>query len=483
MHELLTYSATKLSELIRKKEVTSSEIVNIHIEQIKKVNPLLNAVVKERFEEAQKEAKNADQIIKKEQMDKIPPFLGVPCTIKECFAFKGMPNTGGLYSRRNYIAQVDATVVQRVKEAGAIPLGITNVPELCMWMETYNTFYGRTKNPYNQKRIVGGSSGGEGAIISAGGSPFGIGSDLGGSIRMPAFFNGIFGHKPSSGLIPNTGQFPITENEALRYLTTGPLTRRAEDLMPLLKILAGPDGKDPVTTEIPLGEPLKVDIKSLSFYNVEDNGVFDVSRDLREAQKRVVKYLEEKGCSVKTIKIGMLKRSFDIWSSMLSSAGGKTYSELLGNGKKINLFFEFLKLCINCSTHTLPSLVLALGEKFPKLTPSRTKRFVEMGRELKEEIGRTLGSNGIMLYPSYVKPAPYHREPLLKPFHWVYTAIVNVMEMPATQIPLGLNEKGLPLGIQAIASHGNDHITIAVALELEKAFGGWVPPEIGLLKK
>jgi fatty acid amide hydrolase 2 len=483
MHELLTYSATKLSELIRKKEVTSSEIVNIHIEQIKKVNPLLNAVVKERFEEAQKEAKNADQIIKKEQMDKIPPFLGVPCTIKECFAFKGMPNTGGLYSRRNYIAQVDATVVQRVKEAGAIPLGITNVPELCMWMETYNTFYGRTKNPYNQKRIVGGSSGGEGAIISAGGSPFGIGSDLGGSIRMPAFFNGIFGHKPSSGLIPNTGQFPITENEALRYLTTGPLTRRAEDLMPLLKILAGPDGKDPVTTEIPLGEPLKVDIKSLSFYNVEDNGVFDVSRDLREAQKRVVKYLEEKGCSVKTIKIGMLKRSFDIWSSMLSSAGGKTYSELLGNGKKINLFFEFLKLCINCSTHTLPSLVLALGEKFPKLTPSRTNRFVEMGRELKEEIARTLGSNGIMLYPSYVKPAPYHREPLLKPFHWVYTAIVNVMEMPATQIPLGLNEKGLPLGIQAIASHGNDHITIAVALELEKAFGGWVPPEIGLLKK
>lgn len=481
MKRLLTYSATKIAELIRKKEVSATDVVNIHIEQIKRVNPILNAVVKDRFEEAKNDARKVDEIIQSGSKDSLPPLFGVPCTIKECFAFQGMPQTGGLYSRRNLIAQEDATVVKRVKEAGTIPLGITNVPELCMWMETYNTFYGRTRNPYDPKRIVGGSSGGEGAIISAGASPFGIGSDLGGSIRMPAFFNGIFGHKPTAGLIPNTGQFPITENEALRYLTSGPLARRAEDLMPLLKILAGPDGKDPVCTEFQLKDPESVNIQSLNFYNVEDNGVFDVSKDLREAQKKAVKYLENRGVKVKTIKIGMLKRSFDIWSSMLSAAGGKTYSELLGDGKKINILLEFLKLCINRSTHTLPSLVLALGEKLPKLMPARTKRFVEMGRELKEEIKKLLGDNGVMLYPSYVKPAPYHREPLLKPFHWVYTAIVNVIEMPATQIPLGLNEKGLPLGIQAIAAPGNDHLTIAVAIELEKAFGGWVPPRIGLL--
>jgi len=479
--KLLTLSGTKLAEMIKKREVSSVDVVRIHIEQIKRVNPVINAVVKERFEEALNEAKELDQKLRSNADEDNRVFAGVPCTIKECFAFKGFPNTGGLYSRRNFIPQDDATVVKRIKESGAIPLGITNVPELCMWMETYNTFYGRTNNPYNPRRIVGGSSGGEGAIISAGGSPFGIGSDLGGSIRMPAFFNGIFGHKPTGGLVPNTGQFPRTENEAMRYLTSGPLARRAEDLMPLLRILTGPDGEDPSCLRMELGEPEKVDIRSLMFFNVEDNGVFDVSRDLRMAQKRVVSYLQSKGCQVTTVRISRLKRSLDIWASMLSSAGGKTFSELLGDGRKINLFIEFLKLCINRSNHNLPALVLALIEKFPKLTPSRTKRFVEMGKGLKEELTKMLGKNGIMLYPSYVKPAPLHREPLLKPFHWVYTAIVNVMEMPATQIPLGLNENGLPLGIQAIAAPGNDHLTIAVALEMEKAFGGWVPPRIGLL--
>src|SRR5262249_8717417 len=152
--------------------------------------------------------------------------------------------TGGLYARRGKPATRDATAVKRLRAAGAIPLGVTNVSELCMWMESANTVYGRTSNPYDLARTPGGRSGGEGAIVGAGASPVGLGSDVGGSIRMPAFFCGVFGHKPTGGLIPNTGQFPIAENDALRYLTTGPLCRRAEDLWPIVRTLAGPDGED-----------------------------------------------------------------------------------------------------------------------------------------------------------------------------------------------------------------------------------------------
>lgn len=477
----MTYSASKLAELIRKKETSSLEVVNQHIEQIKRVNPVLNAVVKERFEEAIIEAKQADEKIKNTPVDKLPAFHGVPCTIKECFALKGMPNSSGLVSRKNLIAKNDATAVARIRKAGAIPLGVTNVPELCMWMETYNRVYGRTRNPYDRRRIVGGSSGGEGAIIAAGGSPFGLGSDLGGSIRMPAFFNGIFGHKPTGGLVPNSGQFPLPRNEGLRYLTTGPLARRAEDLWPLLKILAGPDNIDTGCKEFTLGNPSEVKINELRVIDLEDNGWIRVNDELKSAQKRVAEYFTNRGAKVIKTEIKGLKRSLDIWSSMLYASGSETFSSMLGGGKPINTVLELLKSIFKSSEHILPSIVLAIIEKIPKMTPKRTKKFVEMGLALKEELVKLLTPEGIMLYPSYPKPAPFHRQPLLMPFHWVYTAILNVMEFPVTQVPLGLNKDGVPIGLQVASIHGNDHLTIAVAMELEREFGGWVPPEIGLL--
>src|SRR5207237_4871758 len=147
-----------------------------------------------------------------------------------------------------------APTVGGLRAAGAIPLGVTNLSELCMWMESNNRVYGRTGNAYDPRRTAGGSSGGEGAIVGAAGAPFGLGSDIGGSIRMPAFFNGVFGHKPTGGLVPNSGQFPMAHGPALRYLTTGPIARHAEDLMPLLRILAGPDGDDAGCVAMELGD-------------------------------------------------------------------------------------------------------------------------------------------------------------------------------------------------------------------------------------
>ena len=208
MKQLLTYSASQLAKIIKDQEVSSEDIVKLHIDQIKKVNPFLNALIKDRFTEAINEAIAADKLIKSRAKEELPPFIGVPCTIKESFAFTGMPNVSGLVSRKGLIQKEDAETVNRLIRAGFIPLGVTNTSELCLWMETNNQVYGRTNNAYDQTRTAGGSSGGEGAIVAAGGSPFGLGSDIWGSIRSPAFFNGVFGHKPTGGLVPSTGHFP-----------------------------------------------------------------------------------------------------------------------------------------------------------------------------------------------------------------------------------------------------------------------------------
>lgn len=478
MDPALFSSATTLARKIRTGALTSREVVETHIAHIERVNPVLNAVVRERFAEARAEADRADELRRTLPEAELPLFHGVPCSIKESFAMRGMPNSAGLVARRERLSDVDATAVARLRQAGAIPLGVTNTSELCMWMESSNRVYGRTNNPYDPSRIVGGSSGGEGAIIGAGGTPFGLGSDVGGSIRMPAFFNGVFGHKPTGGLVPGTGQYPNASPGLARYLTTGPLSRRAEDLMPLLRILAGPDGEDPGCAPFELGDPERVDFEGMTVLDVRGNGFLGVSRDLREAQERVARHLESRGAKVQVATISGLERSLDIWSSMLAEAGGPSFAELLGEGARIAAFRELAKWPLRKSPHTLPAIGLALLEDAVKAAPSRMKRFVDAGIALKSEIVERIGENGVMLYPSYPTPAPRHYAPLFPPIRWVYTAILNVLELPVTQVPLGLNRRGLPLGVQVVSVHGHDHLTIAVALELERAFGGWRPPPL-----
>lgn len=200
-----------------------------------------------------------------------------------------MPNSGGLKSRSKVLASVDAPPVALLKRAGAIPLGVTNTSELCMWMESNNHLYGITSNPYDLERMCGGSSGGEGSIIGGGASVIGIGSDIGGSIRMPCFFNGIFGHKPSKDVVSNDGQFPSCTGLQNDYSGSGPICRYAEDLLPLLKIMAGP-----TADKLSLSEG--VDLKKLRFFTVVDDGgsplTSPVDNQLIQAQKRVAARLE-----------------------------------------------------------------------------------------------------------------------------------------------------------------------------------------------
>lgn len=473
---MLTSSASSLARRIRSRELSSTEVVSAHIKAIRRLNPGINAVVHDRFDQALREAAAADERIDKGPEEDLPPLLGVPCTIKEAFALEGMPNTSGLVSRKGLRATGDATAVARLRRAGAIPMGVTNVSELCMYMESDNLVYGRTNNPYDPSRIAGGSSGGEGAIIGAGASPFGLGSDIGGSIRMPAFFNGVFGHKPTGGLVPGSGQFPMAHGAARRILTTGPLARSAEDLLPLLRILAGPDDID--TGCIPLALPSSptVDFRRLRVLVVRGNDVVPVSDDLTGAQERCADALARRGARVSTRSFPALRHSFEIWAALLSAAGGPSFASMMGGGKPIPAWRELGRWLTRRSPHTLPAIGLALLEKLPPLLPSQAAKFLALAAKLRSEIVDAIGDHGVLLYPPYATTAPRHYVSLIPPFRWVYTAIFNALELPATQVPLGLDRAGLPLGVQVVSVHGGDALTIGVACELERVFGGWVPP-------
>lgn len=475
MDDCLALSGVEIAAHIREGRSSSREAVEAHIAEVRRVNPRLNAVVVERFTHALREAERCDAAVA--AGEPLGPLHGVPCTIKESFAFTGLPNTSGLPARRGVVATQDASAVARLREAGAICMGLTNVSELCMWMESNNRVYGRCNNPYDPRRIVGGSSGGEGSIVGAGASPFGLGADIGGSIRLPAFFCGTFGHKPTGGAVPGTGQFPIAENDALSMLSTGPITRRAQDLMPLLRILAGPDGCDPSTRPMSWPDPSEVSIEGMKVIMVEDDGRNPVSVSLRAALGRAARGLSQLGAQVETRSFGALRRSFLMWAARMNHSAETSFSELLGNGTPISLLREVMRFATGRSEHTLPALGLAALERFP--TPKgATADLLREAQELRDELETAMG-DGVVLYPPYSRPAPRHNAPmLLTTLHFTYAGIFNVMEFPGTSVPMGLDDRGIPTGIQVLGPRGADHRTIAVAEALERLFGGWIRPSL-----
>ncbi|MFZ5562200.1 MAG: amidase [Pseudomonadota bacterium] len=472
--DFLTASATALAGAIRRGDCSAREVVETHIAHLERVNPVLNAVVMTRVGAARAEADRADAQLAQARaantLDTLPPLLGVPCTIKENFEFEGTPQAAGLVARRHIVNERDAVTVARLRAAGAIPLGVSNTSELCMWMESYNEVYGRSNNPYDETRIVGGSSGGEGAIVGSGASPFGLGADVGGSIRMPAFFNGVFGHKCSPRLVPNEGQYPGPQGRVDDFLSTGPLCRRAEDLEPLLRILGGPDAEK-------LQSPASVDIAGLRVLTLLPDRGPRAKQDLCEARARAVRTLREAGARVVPVDLPLLDKGFDIWSSMLAEAGGPSFAEMMfGTRRPARALLEFGRLLAGRSPHTLPLVILALLEKVPEIAPGRARKFVAQGLELRQRLHEALGDDGVLVTLPYTEVAPRHGKPLFPPFNWVRCAIFNAMSVPSTAVPMGLNAQGLPLGVQIVAAQDRDHLSLACALELEKRIGGWVPP-------
>uniref|UniRef100_A0A0C9RJ59 FAAH2_2 protein n=1 Tax=Fopius arisanus TaxID=64838 RepID=A0A0C9RJ59_9HYME len=309
-NSLLQLSATELATRIRLRQISSEAVVTAYIERIKEVNPFINAVVDERYEDAIKDARNCDKILENGEIsiDKITrtkPLFGVPFTVKESCGVKGLSQTGCTRIRRGIKASENSPMVLTMTKVGAIPLCVTNTPELCSGFESTNLVYGTTMNPYDGRHSAGGSSGGEGSIIGAGASLIGIGSDLAGSIRVPALFNGIFGHKPTPGIIPIKGHFPMSDDpEFQRYLVVGPMARFAEDLHLAVRVMSA-DCKQ----NLRLDEP--IDITKLNFFYLEDAGkafgITPTSKDTRNAILKAVQYLEKEGFKVIKVKLSFLK--------------------------------------------------------------------------------------------------------------------------------------------------------------------------------
>ena len=449
------------------------DVFETHIARIEAVNPALNAVIAERYEQAREEARAAERTLMRDpEADR--PLLGLPFTAKEYIMAEGMPLSAGVWSRRAVRAERDATTVQRLRAAGAILVGITNVPEGGLWMETYNDVYGRTVNPWSMEHTAGGSSGGDGAIVAAGGVPFALGADVGGSIRIPAAFCGTAGHKPTGRLVPNTGFWPPAgDGELSGYLVCGPLTRRTEDLMPILRVLAGPDGQDRVVRPWTLGRPEEIDLREVTVYPVESNGFVRVGEDNRQALRAAAEALRGRGARVRTLDAPRMKRAFAIWAAMMATGGGPSYAEVLGNGRSISPARELLRLALGRSHHTLPALLVAGLEELLDRLPSTVDHAVAEGHALRTELEELLGPRGVMLHPPYSRPAPRHYRAMLTPLDFVCTGLFNVLELPSTVVPLGFSGRGLPLSVQVIARRGHDHLTIAVAGALEQELGGW----------
>ncbi|KAL0970165.1 hypothetical protein UPYG_G00238270 [Umbra pygmaea] len=477
---LLLMSAMQLSQRIRRREVSSVDVVQAYIDRIQNVNPLLNAMVQDRFAAALLEAAQVDKLIQEDNVSVVEdrlPLLGVPISIKEAFALQGMPHTTGLVSRRGVLSVGDAPPVALLKRAGAIPLGVTNTSEICMWYESHNRLYGVCRNPYDLERTPGGSSGGEGSILGGGASVIGIGSDIGGSIRIPSFFSGVFGHKTTPGVVSNDCQYPPPSGCHQDYLSTGPMCRYAEDLLPMLRIMAGPNADK-------LSLSKNVDLRKLRYFSIPHDGgspvVCAVDKQLLQVQRRVVERLEaDLGVKVQEVHLPGLKYSFQIWNTFmgLPDKDGKPptpFSVLMGQpGRPVWPLWELAKWMIGRSQHTMPAIGLMLFETIR----SKPSHFILQQKEmLQKELEELLGTDGILLYPSHSQPAPKHYHTLFAPFNFAYTGIFNILGMPVTQCPLGLSEEGLPLGVQVVTGKLQDRQSLAMALYLEKSFGGWRDP-------
>ncbi|XP_050460359.1 fatty-acid amide hydrolase 2-like isoform X2 [Cataglyphis hispanica] len=449
---LLTFSATALARKIRQREVTCYDVVNAYILQIKKVNPILNAVVDNRFFDAIYEAKIYDEQLASgkfdiETLEKEKPLYGIPLTVKESCALKGCSHTSGSLGRKGVKASCDAVVIELLRNAGAIPVCVTNIPEQCGGFESANLLYGRTYNPYDTRYTSGGSSGGEGALIGAGASVIGIGSDLAGSIRIPALYNGIFGHKPTAGIISNIGHFPYSEDKDFqKLLTTGPLTRYAEDLELLMKVLTS-------TCDRNLRLDVPVDLRQLKVYYRfsmdEAFGILPVVPEIKNCVQKVVTHFTQ----------------YDIRAEELKKYG----------------IIEFLKSLFGLSQHTTQTALLAaiFDTHFP-FSESDILHYIKQGKEIRQKLLDLLGENGIFIYPTFRRPAIYPEFSVCETLNTIYCGIFNTFGFPAVHVPMGLNHKGLPIGVQIVAAPYQDCLCLAVAKELETAFGGWVPPSISI---
>ncbi len=458
--ELYNASVRALAAAIRSGDVSSVEVVQAFLDRIETVNAKINAVVALAGDEALDAARDADARLSRGEVT--GPLHGVPMTIKDSLDTAGIVTTYGTKGRRTFVPPKDATVVARLKSAGAILMGKTNTPEFTLSYETGNKLFGVTNNPYDLTRTPGGSSGGASAILAAGGSPFDIGSDYGGSIRLPAHCTGIAGIKPTSGRVPRTGHgFPFGGLlDAFQQL--GPMARHATDLSLLLPILAGPDAVDPYIVPMPLKDPATVKPQDLRVSFHTDNGIQTPTPAISQVVTTAAAVLSDIGARVDEARPTGIESSYDVMMTAWNRCDPPLIKKLLraaGTSQEEST----LQWAFEAPAATDEEIVDAFTRM--ALCRSQMLSFME--------------SYDVILCPVNALPAMHHGSEDgqdLRPFS--YTMTYNLTGWPGAVVRGGTSPEGLPIGVQIVARPWREDIVLAVAQLLESELGGFQAPDL-----
>lgn len=452
MDSLLYGSATALAKAIQTRDVSSRDVLECSLERIEDVNPRLNAVVQLMEDTARAQAIKADEALARG--DRWGPLHGVPMTIKDSFDTAGIITTGGTKGRVGYVPHQDATIVSRLRSAGAILLGKTNTSELTLSYETDNLIFGRTNNPYDLSRTSGGSSGGAAAIVAAGGSAFDIGSDYGGSLRFPAHCCGVSTIKPTSGRVPRTGHILPFGGVLDTFQQIGPITRYVEDLKLILSLISGPDWIDPGIISMPLGDPDQVDFKTLKIAFYADNDICSPSLETAQIVREAAKWLNDQGMTVEETLPNGIEQSYELMIELLSADGGASIKRLLKQAGTKEHTLPWLGLASRVDAVTFDALIMKWA-RFQSTMLSFMKDY------------------DVILCPVNANPAPLHGTTGKDLEAFSYTMTYNMTGWPCAVVRGGSSLDGLPIGLQIVARPWREEVALAVAGILEQELGGY----------
>lgn len=453
-------SATEIVAKIKAKELTCVEVATAFIERIKVVNPSLNAIHQFDPERILAEARQKDQDI----LDGKPlgKLHGLPMSLKDAFYTPGFRGAKGcIHLFETSPTDKAAAAVRRLLDEGVIVLGITNAPEFCAAVETDNALNGRTNNPYDLTRTPGGSSGGEAALIAAGGSPVGIGSDAWGSIREPAHYCGISGIKPTKGLVPTSGNVPNDAGGMHSFLLSfGPMARHAEDLELILSVISGPDDGDPLSMPIPLQPSNSVDVSKLRVIYFLDNGVITPDADTLRVVSAAIERLRPHVASVTQVtppECFKDTRRLVYDTCILGGDEGRVFLKPLADLKEPRfapLFESYVRQMKACSFDT-----------------AELRLRIMQTHQYKQAFLKLMTDADILLCPPTATPARLHGTTRDNVDDYTYLMMANLTGAPGVTVNCGFSESGLPIGLEIVARPWQDHKVLAMARKAQGIFG------------
>ena len=460
-------SLAEITQEIRSKKISPVEIVELHLRRIEALQPKLNAFVHLDSEGAREQARAAESSVLRGAQ--LGPLHGVPLTIKSCIDVAGWPCPAGSLLRKDYVANQDAPLVSRWKAAGAILLGNTNTPEFLMAYETDNRLTGKTSNPWNLAHSAGGSSGGEAAAIAAGCSAGGVGSDGGGSIRVPAHFCGICGLKPTPGRVPATGHFPPGAGAFSWIGVVGPMARTIADVRLLFEVIAGPDPGDALSAPVPSRAYREGELRGMRIGILESDALGIATAETRTAVERAAKSVGERDFTVEPFRLDGLDRALDLWWFFFGPVIGNLIRQsVAGREAHISpMLLEYLSCTTSGNSITL--------DQFTKACTDRDL--------LRAEILRQMRDTPVLLSPVSISPAFRHGQGNYHPGTGYrdtmrFSQWLNLTGFPGASVPVGISSEGLPIGVQVIGRPFEDELVLAVAEALEQARGPWQAPPI-----